>query len=353
MAFGRVGALGAGFGRIGAGGALHAPVGGGALLLGEANGFAADFTYATDTRRVAVKTAGAIVYSGTSFFTSSGTSSKWVYDINGTLVNIPVGTLPLDYDPVTHAARGLVCEPAATNLLLNNATLSTQSVTVTAAAHTLSIFGTGTVTLTGTSTAGPLAGTGANNRVSLTFTPTAGSLTLTVSGSVTKGQLETGTVATSTIPTVGATVTRAADRYNCTAASIGYSATAGSWWAELYLMKGTGNEDIIGLNNSGQPLFYNNTAFEMDQGGLLYKLVPSLINNVSKGISAYQSGDRAITGNGLAPSTDAGATSLLLSPASIWFGNTQANFAPMLGYIRKVRYLPRRPTNVEMQAMST
>lgn len=82
------------------------------------------------------------------------------------------------------------------NLLLATATLSTQSVTVRAVAHTLAFTGTGTVTLSGTSTAGPLVGTGAGNRVTLTFTPTAGSLTLTVSGSVTLAQLQEGSVDT-------------------------------------------------------------------------------------------------------------------------------------------------------------
>jgi hypothetical protein len=82
------------------------------------------------------------------------------------------------------------------NLLLATDTLATQSRTVTAVAHTLSFTGTGTVTLSGASTAGPLIGTGASNRVSLTFTPTAASLTLTVSGSVTLAQLELGSTAT-------------------------------------------------------------------------------------------------------------------------------------------------------------
>jgi len=83
------------------------------------------------------------------------------------------------------------------NMLLATETLATQSVTVTAAARTLSFYGTGTITLSGASTAGPLVGTGASNRVSLTFTPTAGSLTLTVTGSVTQAQLELGSTATS------------------------------------------------------------------------------------------------------------------------------------------------------------
>jgi hypothetical protein len=78
---------------------------------------------------------------------------------------------------------------ARVNLLDGTAALATQSVTVVAASHTLSFTGDGTVTLSGASTAGPLVGTGATDRVSLVFTPTAGSLTLTVSGTVTDADL--------------------------------------------------------------------------------------------------------------------------------------------------------------------
>lgn len=115
-------------------------------------------------------------------------------------------------DPVsTLYKRTLLLEGQRTNLLLNSETLSTQNVTVAAVAHTLSFYGTGTITLSGVSTAGPLVGTGAANRVTLTFTPTAGVLVLTVTGSVTKAQLEEGTFASSYIPTTSAAVTRAAD----------------------------------------------------------------------------------------------------------------------------------------------
>jgi hypothetical protein len=85
---------------------------------------------------------------------------------------------------------------AEENLLLNSATLSTQNVTTRAEPYTLSFIGTGTVTLSGTSTAGPLVGTGATNRVTLTFTPTAGTLTLTVTGTVEQAQLEARSSAT-------------------------------------------------------------------------------------------------------------------------------------------------------------
>jgi hypothetical protein len=97
------------------------------------------------------------------------------------------------------AGSGLRVHGAGTNLVRSSDAPPTQSFTVTATAHTLSLFGTGSVTLSGVAT-GTLVGTGASNRVSLTFTPTAGTLTLTVSGSVTFAQVETGTFVTDYIP---------------------------------------------------------------------------------------------------------------------------------------------------------
>jgi hypothetical protein len=94
-------------------------------------------------------------------------------------------------------------EATGVNLFANSALPVTQSVTVTAQAYTLSFYGTGTITLSGASTAGPLVGTGdVPDRVSLTFTPTAGSLTMTLSGEIVQPRLETGTAATGSITTL-------------------------------------------------------------------------------------------------------------------------------------------------------
>lgn len=70
---------------------------------------------------------------------------------------------------------------------------SAMSKTVTAVEHTLSFTGTGSVARSGVSS-GTLNGTGAADRVSVSFTPTAGSLTLTPSGTVENLQLEIGTL---------------------------------------------------------------------------------------------------------------------------------------------------------------
>jgi hypothetical protein len=106
--------------------------------------------------------------------------------------------------------KGYLAEGAMTNLLLQSAVPVTQNVTVTAVPHTISMWGTGTCTLSGVAT-GVLTGTGANDRVQLSFTPTAGALTLTFAGTNTNGQLEIGVFASSIITTTTATVTRNSD----------------------------------------------------------------------------------------------------------------------------------------------
>jgi len=80
----------------------------------------------------------------------------------------------------TSAARPVLS--ARVNLLLATTTLATQSVTTVATGHTLRFDGTGSITLSGTAAGTYTAG-------SYTFTPTAGTLTLTVSGSVTDADL--------------------------------------------------------------------------------------------------------------------------------------------------------------------
>lgn len=142
-------------------------------------------------------------------FTRSSTASR--FNASGVLETLASDVPRFDFNPTTLAARGLLIEGARQNLLLNSDTLSTQSVTVTAAAHTLSFYGTGSVTLSGTST-GTINGAGAYpSQVTSTFTPTAGTLTLTVSGSVQFAQLELGVIASSYVPNAGTANTRAVE----------------------------------------------------------------------------------------------------------------------------------------------
>lgn len=125
-----------------------------------------------------------------------------------------------DYNPATGECLGLWMEEPRTNLLLNSATLSTQSVTVTAAVHTLSFYGSGTVVLSGAASQ-TVVGAGAfPARTTVVFTPSAGTLTLTVTGTVQYANLEAGEGATTWIPTTGATATRAQENLTLTGTAL-------------------------------------------------------------------------------------------------------------------------------------
>jgi len=225
------------------------------------------------------------------------------------------GTTPATQDGVVgywkdltgsnHATQGTtankpILRKGAKNWLLNTATLSTQNVTTIARSYTLSFTGTGSVTLTGTSTAGPLAGTGANDRVSLTFTPTAGTLTLTVAGSVTNAMLEFG----STFTGYGAS--------GATSASNG----SGNWWldfdgsndnlsmATYFSPSATADQGVIicgsqFASSSYRALFSGNC----NNGSDYFLQMPRLLNGTAQGEVNTSAGTSTITGSALTVGT--------------------------------------------------
>ena len=133
------------------------------------------------------------------------------FDSTGTMQTAAINQVRVTYEPLTGEFRGVLIEDTSTNILLNTLSLSTQSRTVVNSQYTLSFYGTGTIILSGVHSA-TVVGTGVYpNRRTYTFTPTAGTLTLTVSGTVQRAQLELGATATSWIATTSASVTRAAD----------------------------------------------------------------------------------------------------------------------------------------------
>lgn len=134
----------------------------------------------------------------------SRASGATYLDSNGVLQTAASGVLRDNaYAYVDGALTGpyVLTEPDGVNLLHSTDALVTQTEEVTAQPYTLQFTGTGTVTLSG-AYSGSLVGTGAGevSRVYLTFTPTAGTLTITVSGTVTDAQLEAGSIPTSYIP---------------------------------------------------------------------------------------------------------------------------------------------------------
>lgn len=171
-------------------------------------------------------------------------------------------TIPrLNYDSVG-GCPSLLLEPQRTNRLLNSAVVVTQTIATTGLACTVSFYGTGTIVFSGTYV-GTLVGTGVNNRVTLTFTPTTGSLILTVTGSVTKGQLETGSYPTSYIPNTTIPLTRNADTFaiNNIYTNNLITSDGGTWFIEINnnipLIRDVGSNLFIGTTSNGN----TNTSF--------------------------------------------------------------------------------------------
>jgi hypothetical protein len=235
----------------------------------------------------------------------------------GLIKDVTDTNLPrIDY---TGGVGHILIEPQSTNLFLNSATLSTQGVTTSAASHTVSFYGTGSIALSGTHSA-TINGTGANNRVSLTFTPSSGTLTCTVSGSVTNAQIEALSYATSYIPTSGSTVTRNADVCNNSGSSDLISSTEGVLYAEIASLTEIPSLKQFslsdGTNNNVVKFSFRNTENQVqasvkDGGTTTANLIQSSAAttiNFFKVAIKYKLNDVALWVNGTEVLTDTSAT---------------------------------------------
>ena len=140
------------------------------------------------------------------------TTNASTFNSAGSLIPVTAGVLRDYFDPVTGEYRGKLIEEARTRINTRSANVTiAESVTVTAQAYTLSFYGTGSIVLSGAYSS-TVAGSGAfPTRRTFTFTPSAGTLTMTPSGTVQYLQVEAGTFATSVILGEGSPQTRNAD----------------------------------------------------------------------------------------------------------------------------------------------
>lgn len=147
--------------------------------------------------------------------------------------------------------NGLLIEEQRQNLLLNtNGDLSTQSTTVTAVAHTISFYGTGTIILSGASAATISPAAFYGDLKTYTFTPTAGVLVVAATGSVRYAQLEIGSFATSRILTTSSQLTRSADVCSITGVSTFYNATESTLFAEALVGSASNFNSLISFDNA-------------------------------------------------------------------------------------------------------
>lgn len=297
---------------------------------------------------------------------TSNAAGSTITNVAGNIVASPGNTPRFDYDPVTHTCLGLLCEPAATNALLNSlidgTNLGTQSVTVTAAQRTLSFYGTGTITLSGAAVA-TVVGTGAYpSRKTYTFTPSAGTLTLTVSGTVQFAQLEAGPVATSFIPTAGAAVTRNAETNYVQPITSMFNKAESTIYAEFVFRDYSGTPQYpaaIALADSLSS-FVNSQTIWM-ASGTLRAFAGTTNANTAKAVSvgavtkaalAVTPTAWAATANGAAAATGS-ATSSLATMVALIIGGAGSNPGALNGWVRRVRYYRRALTAAQLQTLTT
>lgn len=328
-----------------------------ALLVGETNGMAIDFTDCSIVIKDTTTPSNAFSGNVNDKLTYTSPGTKWVRNSSG--IYTSGTTLRTDHDE-NGTPLGLLIEEARTNLFLNSRAPVTQNVTVTAAAHTLSFIGTGSITYSGAAS-GTLNGTGANTRVSATFTPSAGTLTLTVSGSLDFVQIELGPVASSPIVTAGSTVTRAADNIRIDSTLFPHLRTAGTLFVEFIPRISSPNLWVYDDNNSAtnrldvrgsvgfpQAIFTGSGTQDVTGNGLNDIVVGSRMKTAiaHASLDAAQRTNNGTTSTGAAHGVLTASTRLLLT-------GDQAGSANIQKHIVRVLALPRRMTNTELGTLTT
>jgi hypothetical protein len=152
-------------------------------------------------------------------------------------------------------------------------------------------------------------------------------------------QLEAGAFPTSYIPTVGATVTRAADAATLPLGSW-YNATAGSWVADtIGILAASGSQRIVGSQAGAAPLqMVNISGAGSTYNGSVTLVVPAISGYAGSARwgMTYAPAGRSVTTNGAAPVTDAlgiGAITIIALGSGAGGLNNYLN-----GTIRRVRY---------------
>jgi len=300
-------------------------------------------------------------------FTRVGNTAT-VTNSSGVIVGINANLPRFDFNPTTLVCKGLLIEESRTNLLLNSlidgTNLTTQIVVTTAVSTTLSFYGTGQIVLSGTSSA-TVVGTGAYpSRKTQTFTPSAGALTLTVTGTVQYAQLEVGGFATSFIPTAASQVTRSVENAVMTGTNFSdwFNASQGSFtFTGDTLATGTVRPGVFVSKTVGNGSLYFKTprppgttgiTVANDAGATAADLSGSAItvNTAFTVCGGYKENDFGFADRGAATTVDTSGsipTGLDRMGIGFDFGTTYQN-----GHIAAIRYWPQKLTTAEIQAFS-
>ncbi|MFP5239657.1 MAG: DUF2793 domain-containing protein [Acidobacteriota bacterium] len=292
----------------------------------------------------------------------------------GSIEVMPAGVLRRDYDPVTGKLLGYLIEESRTRLnTIAAAPTAAENVTVTAQAYTISFYGTGSVALSGAHTA-TVAGVGAfPTRTTYTFTPAAGTLTMTPSGSVSDLQFEAGPFATSVIRGEGASQTRAADLWTATLASLLNDAgnptlvsTEGAFFVEFdftgFQTSTSIGQAVIGIDDGTTSnriainrsvtagLFCPAKSGGAAVGGNQVLVASPVLNTTYKVMLSWGPTGRSASLNGGTIVSD--ATAFNLSSTILNIGSLASGTAFLNGHIKRAYVWSRRPSDADVQTQA-
>jgi len=246
--------------------------------------------------------------------------------------------------------------------------LTTQTRTVTAVPHTLSFYGNGTIVLSGAHVATVIGAGSFPSRTTLTFTPTAGSLILTVTGTVEFSQLEAGAFASSYIPTTTAALTRSADVCSITGGAFSgfYNQPEGTLFADATPQTVDQGALVVGTNTAtfqnGHFIYKTNATISTNGkrwgGTTLVGATPQSTIATSTDIAiarsklsyGYKLNDMAFTANGVLIGTD--NTGTMPTSTALRIG-ARDDGAYLNGHIASLRYFKKRLTNAKLVTLTT
>lgn len=250
-----------------------------------------------------------------------------------------------------------LCEPAGTNRFLQSGTPATQVITVVSGTvYTVQCYGSGSITLSGAGTGSVVEGD------PITFTASSTSLTCTVSGSLNRAQVETGTQATSYIPTTTAPMGRVADVLHYAVGDV-ITQGQGSLYCEFNYTGGTGVvRKVINLSNSTiaeMITLYINTINGLQvigvTGGVTTISTPTVTYVVSgnnKILLTYRDNSVVVYHNGsLAGSDLSGLISRIFTKIHVGVG--QDGLSQLNNEVGNIKYFKEALTEVEAIKLTT
>ena len=285
-------------------------------------------------------------------------------DATGTIDVLGANTARIDHDATTLAPLGILLEASRTNLFVQSGAPANQTIAVNAVSHVLSFYGTGTVTLSDAHSAVVVGGGGVfPTRSELLFTPTAGNLTIAISGTITSPQLEEGDAASSYIPTLASPTVRENDIATVALGSW-FNDTEGTLVFEGSMDSPLANDRIIeidsGASTTRMSILWNTVLgkpqFQVWEAGVLQAAIAPSGNSIDPAVPfrvaiTYKANDFGVSLNGGSVVTDtSGALATGLSTMRL---GRSVSGAQGLMLADSTTYYATRLSDAEIQTLST